>query len=58
MFVISQENRERITLKLTLKSATASGTKISFAANEEDCKSISSHRWCETQDLIGWNFNF
>ena len=42
MFVISQKNREGITLKLTLKCGTASGTKISFAANEEDCKSISS----------------
>ena len=42
MFVISQKNREGITLKLTLKSATASGAKISFAANKEDRKSISS----------------
>ena len=42
MFVISQKNREGITLKPTLKSATVTGAKISFAANEEDCKSISS----------------
>ena len=42
MFVISQKNREGITLKLTLKSAKASSAKISSAANEEDCKSISS----------------
>ena len=42
MFVISQKNRGGITLKPTLKSANASGAKISFAANEEDCKSISS----------------
>ena len=42
MFVISQQNSEGITLKPTLKSATASSAKISFAANEEDCKSISS----------------
>ena len=47
---MSQKNSEGKTLKPTQKSATASetinalvfGAEISSAANEEDCKSISS----------------
>ena len=39
---IAEEQRRNNAQTITLKSATASGAKISFAANEEDCKSISS----------------